>query len=241
MRRQTNTINYSDSLPLAQGIKFDFCKHVCTGPPFLFASTPSAPMSLALAGLGSGLPHRTESVICRQGQAIAHQGLRHRVSESGRLRRRAGQERRAHRCPARAGLRLRRNRHGHATPAAGQSEAAHVPPAGEEAVINRLGFNNQGVDALVRNVERAQREGILGINIGKNKDTPNEQRGRRLPVLPGTRLRRWPTTSPSTSPRPTPRPARSAEGRSAARIGRHDCARPRKSWPACTARGCRCW
>lgn len=43
------------------------------------------------------------------------------------------------------------------------------------AVINRLGFNNGGVDALVRNVERAKREGILGINIGKNKDTPNEQ------------------------------------------------------------------
>ncbi|MBB3227286.1 dihydroorotate dehydrogenase [Luteibacter sp. Sphag1AF] len=43
-----------------------------------------------------------------------------------------------------------------------------------EAVINRLGFNNAGVDALVRNVERASFRGVLGINIGKNKDTPNE-------------------------------------------------------------------
>ncbi|MEN1924864.1 quinone-dependent dihydroorotate dehydrogenase [Luteimonas qiangzhengi] len=44
------------------------------------------------------------------------------------------------------------------------------------AVINRLGFNNAGVDALVHNVERARRSGpgMLGINIGKNKDTPNE-------------------------------------------------------------------
>ena len=42
------------------------------------------------------------------------------------------------------------------------------------ALINRLGFNNQGVDALVANVSRAKRAGILGINIGKNKDTPNE-------------------------------------------------------------------
>lgn len=43
------------------------------------------------------------------------------------------------------------------------------------AVINRLGFNNEGVDALVRNVSRARRRGgLLGINIGKNKDTPNE-------------------------------------------------------------------
>ncbi|MCR6661983.1 MAG: quinone-dependent dihydroorotate dehydrogenase [Luteimonas sp.] len=43
------------------------------------------------------------------------------------------------------------------------------------AIINRLGFNNDGVDTLVRNVERANRKGgLLGINIGKNKTTPNE-------------------------------------------------------------------
>jgi dihydroorotate dehydrogenase len=45
----------------------------------------------------------------------------------------------------------------------------------DQALVNRLGFNNGGVDALVRNVERARRKGgLLGINIGKNKDTPNE-------------------------------------------------------------------
>lgn len=43
------------------------------------------------------------------------------------------------------------------------------------AVINRLGFNNDGVDALLRNVERARFGGVLGINIGKNKETPNER------------------------------------------------------------------
>ena len=43
------------------------------------------------------------------------------------------------------------------------------------ALINRMGFNNDGVDALVRNVSRASRKGgLLGINIGRNKDTPNE-------------------------------------------------------------------
>ena len=42
------------------------------------------------------------------------------------------------------------------------------------AVINRLGFNNSGVDALVRNVQKAAFDGVLGINIGKNFDTPNE-------------------------------------------------------------------
>jgi dihydroorotate dehydrogenase len=44
-----------------------------------------------------------------------------------------------------------------------------------EAIINRLGFNNDGVDALLRNVERANWRGILGINIGKNAATPNER------------------------------------------------------------------
>lgn len=44
-----------------------------------------------------------------------------------------------------------------------------------EAIINRMGFNNKGVDYLVENVKKARYNGVLGINIGKNKDTPNEQ------------------------------------------------------------------
>src|SRR5699024_3546202 len=36
-----------------------------------------------------------------------------------------------------------------------------------EAIINRMGFNNDGVDALIRNVELADYNGVLGINIGK--------------------------------------------------------------------------
>ena len=43
-----------------------------------------------------------------------------------------------------------------------------------EGIINRFGFNNLGVDHLVENVKAAQYDGILGINIGKNFDTPNE-------------------------------------------------------------------
>ncbi|MBV8657851.1 MAG: quinone-dependent dihydroorotate dehydrogenase [Burkholderiales bacterium] len=41
-------------------------------------------------------------------------------------------------------------------------------------IINRMGFNNGGVDALIRNVEASQYRGVLGINIGKNFDTPIE-------------------------------------------------------------------
>ena len=44
-----------------------------------------------------------------------------------------------------------------------------------EAIINRFGFNNLGVDSLLENVKHAKYRGILGINIGKNFDTPNER------------------------------------------------------------------
>jgi dihydroorotate dehydrogenase len=43
-----------------------------------------------------------------------------------------------------------------------------------DAVINRMGFNNEGVDRLVANVKRSRWRGVLGINIGKNFDTPLE-------------------------------------------------------------------
>ncbi|MFT6389642.1 MAG: dihydroorotate dehydrogenase, partial [Cellvibrionaceae bacterium] len=47
--------------------------------------------------------------------------------------------------------------------------------AEHEAVINRMGFNNKGVDYLVERVKRRVYNGVLGINIGKNKATPEEE------------------------------------------------------------------
>ena len=48
-----------------------------------------------------------------------------------------------------------------------------------QALINRMGFNNGGVDAFVRNVQASrfyqEQRGILGLNIGKNADTPIER------------------------------------------------------------------
>ncbi len=44
-----------------------------------------------------------------------------------------------------------------------------------EAIINRMGFNNKGVDYLVEQVRKSAYSGVLGINIGKNKDTPAER------------------------------------------------------------------
>ncbi len=43
-----------------------------------------------------------------------------------------------------------------------------------EGIINRMGFNNKGVDHLIEQVKKSNYKGILGINIGKNKDTPLE-------------------------------------------------------------------
>ena len=43
-----------------------------------------------------------------------------------------------------------------------------------QGIINRFGFNNLGVDNLIANVQAAEYKGILGINIGKNADTPIE-------------------------------------------------------------------
>ena len=44
-----------------------------------------------------------------------------------------------------------------------------------QGIINRFGFNNLGVDQLIQNVKAAKYRGVLGINIGKNFDTPNER------------------------------------------------------------------
>jgi dihydroorotate dehydrogenase len=48
-----------------------------------------------------------------------------------------------------------------------------IPRAG--AIVNRMGFNNDGVERLVANVAHARYRGVLGINIGKNFDTPLER------------------------------------------------------------------
>src|SRR5207249_275821 len=44
-----------------------------------------------------------------------------------------------------------------------------------EALINRLGFNSDGVEVLTENIRRSRYRGILGINVGKNLDTPIER------------------------------------------------------------------
>lgn len=45
----------------------------------------------------------------------------------------------------------------------------------QNAIINRMGFNNKGVEHLLAQVKKRTYGGVLGINIGKNKTTPDEQ------------------------------------------------------------------
>lgn len=47
---------------------------------------------------------------------------------------------------------------------------------GEDSIINRLGFNNKGVDYLVENLKKRKFEGIVGVNIGANKSSSGDQR-----------------------------------------------------------------
>ncbi len=58
-----------------------------------------------------------------------------------------------------------------------------------QALINRIGFNNVGLDGFLDNLARASWRGVLGINIGKNFDTPLDKAGRRLRGVPRARLR----------------------------------------------------
>lgn len=45
----------------------------------------------------------------------------------------------------------------------------------DHALINRMGFNNKGSEHLLKNLQKIKYKGVLGINIGKNFDTPNEK------------------------------------------------------------------
>lgn len=45
----------------------------------------------------------------------------------------------------------------------------------DEAIINRMGFNNQGLENMILNLKKRKTEVIIGGNIGKNKTTPNEK------------------------------------------------------------------
>jgi dihydroorotate dehydrogenase len=62
-------------------------------------------------------------------------------------------------------------------PQAGSAQPRLFRLPEHQALINRMGFNNQGVEACAERLSRLPRggRGIVGVNVGKNKDTPNER------------------------------------------------------------------
>lgn len=45
----------------------------------------------------------------------------------------------------------------------------------DQALINRMGFNNNGADAMLKQLQKKKRKTVIGVNLGKNTATPNEQ------------------------------------------------------------------
>ncbi len=59
----------------------------------------------------------------------------------------------------------------------------------DRALINRMGFNNDGVEATVRRLEKRRYRGVCGVNIGKNFDTPLEDATSDYLRVPARRVR----------------------------------------------------
>ena len=149
-----------------------------------------------------GLAQRVRAAR-RRASPVTAMGLA--FPESRRPRRRPRQERRAHRRPRGARLRLHRMRHRDAARAAGQSEAAPVPPArGARRSINRLGFNNDGVERFLANVGAR----VAGAASSASTSARTSTRRTSAPstttspaCAPSTRARRYVTvniSSPNT-------------------------------------------
>tara|TARA_X000001036_G_scaffold335974_1_gene314889 strand:- start:18 stop:1001 length:984 start_codon:yes stop_codon:yes gene_type:complete len=61
-------------------------------------------------------------------------------------------------------------------PQAGNTKPRVFRLFNEQAVINRLGFNNKGIDHLVKNLKKRKFDGVVGVNIGANKESRNQKR-----------------------------------------------------------------
>ena len=139
----------------------------------LFAADPERAHELALQGLQLGHSLGATRLICSQpGLPVRCMGLEF-PNPVGLA---AGMDKNADYFEALGDLGFGFIEVGTVTPRAQpgnpQPRVFRIPQA--HALINRLGFNNKGVDHLVRQVRDHQFKGVLGINIGKNFDTPME-------------------------------------------------------------------
>ena len=143
--------------------------------PFLFALDPESAHTVALSGLDlaqrAGLLRLPE--IARKPAPRSVMGL----SFPNPVGLAAGLDKNGAHIPALAALGFGFLEVGTVTPRPqpGNPKPRLFRLPAQEALINRMGFNNGGVDALLGNVRRSGHRGVLGINIGKNFDTPIER------------------------------------------------------------------
>ncbi|HEX6136934.1 MAG TPA: quinone-dependent dihydroorotate dehydrogenase [Casimicrobiaceae bacterium] len=143
--------------------------------PLLFAADPEAAHALTLAGLDvaarTGLGRLVAPAL--PASPVDAMGLRF----PNRVGLAAGLDKNAEHLAGLATLGFGFLEAGTVTPRAqpGNARPRLFRIAAAQALVNRLGFNNAGVERFVANVERSGYRGILGINIGKNFDTPNER------------------------------------------------------------------
>ena len=143
--------------------------------PLLFALEPETAHRLTLYGLGVAQRSRFAHWIARPPRDLPVRALG--IDFPNPVGLAAGLDKNAEHLDALAVLGFGFIEVGTVTPRpqAGNPKPRMFRLPAHEALINRMGFNNAGIDALVRNVEKSTYTGVLGINIGKNRDTPNEE------------------------------------------------------------------
>lgn len=144
----------------------------CLVKPFVFALDPESAHELAIAGM------RTMGCLLPGGRPLADTPTRVMgIDFPNRIGLAAGLDKNGEAIDALAAWGFGHLEVGTVTPRPQPGNPKprmfRLPQA--EGIINRMGFNNHGIDALIANVKAAKYRGILGINIGKNADTPIER------------------------------------------------------------------
>ena len=169
--------------------------------PLLNALDPEQAHELTLRSLEAGIYPRSSGAGRRPagGERVGAG-----VPQSARHRRGLRQGRARGGGRARHGARLCRDRHRHAATTAGQSAPARLPAGrGPRDSSTGSASTTAATPRRWRGCERRPPRGIVGINVGANKDAPD----RAADYVEGIRAS---TTSPATSPSTSPRPTRRA-------------------------------
>jgi len=144
----------------------------CLVKPFVFALDPETAHELAIAGL------RATGALLPGGRPLADTPVTVMgIAFPNRIGLAAGLDKNGEAIDALAGWGFGHIEVGTVTPRPqpGNPKPRMFRLPGVEGIINRMGFNNHGIDALIANVKAAKYTGVLGINIGKNADTPIER------------------------------------------------------------------